>query len=411
MTAIATGVFKKVALKRQAGLNQKAPAGAAGSARYMRRVTSTLDLAKATYGSNEILPSQQRRDVRHGVRSVTGSISGELSVGGYQEPFSSILRAEAAAGGTTGAVADLTIASAGAGTKSGTITRAGGSYLADGFKVGDVVRQAGPANANSNKNLLVTGLTALVMTVRTLDGSDLVAQAPAGGVTLAVAGKKISVPEAGHLRLYHTIEHFFSDIVDSEQFRDCVFTGATIQLPATGMATVEFPIMGLGMDTGNAEYFNAPAAAPVGNIHAAVNGAIIVNGVVVADVTGLTITIAGNHATPGGVVGSNEDPDVFPGVLEVTGQMTVLFRSGALRQLFLDETEFGVVGVLTGDNTPNAGFTAFNMSRVKYTGATKDDVATGITQTLPFQALENVAGGAGTINERTTITVQDSAFV
>lgn len=409
---IATGVFKTVAIKRQAALGVKAPAGPAGSARYLRRVTSTLDLAKATFASAEILQSQQVRDVRHGVRSVPGSISGELSVGAYQQPFESILRAGAVAGVTTGNIADVTVASAGAGTYSGTLTRVAANFITLGFKVGDVVRMTGSAQAaNNNKNLFITGLTQQVMTVRTFDKSDLVATGAAAGVTIAVAGRKISVPQVNHTRDYYTIEHFHADVPDSEQFTDCVFTGANIGLPATGMATVEFPVMGLNMTPGNVQYFTNPAAAPIGNLQAAVNGVLVVNGIVVADVTGLTITIAGNYAAPGGVVGSDVDPDIFPGVLGVTGQITILFRSGVHRQMFIDEAEFGIVGVLTGDNSPAAGFTSFNMSRCKYTGSTKDDVATGITQTLPFQALENVNGGAGTVNEATTITIQDSAFV
>jgi hypothetical protein len=368
-------------------------------------------LAKAGFRSNELLPSQQVRDFRHGVRSVTGSVSGELSVGAYQPFFEQVLRRAATAGATTGAIADITVASEGADTKSGTFTRVAGDFLDDGFKIGAVVRQAGPANANSNKNLLITGLTSLIMTVRTLDGSDLIAQAPVAGVTLAEAGKKTYIPESGQQRYYNTVEHFFSDISESEVFRDVIFTGANISLPGSGMATVEFPAMGLGMDTGTEEYFDAPSPATTGNNHAAVNGAIIVNGVVVADVTGLTINIGGNYSAPGGVIGSNEDPDIFPGILEATGQMTVFFRSGTLRDLFLNEETFGIAAVLTGDNTANAGFTAFVMPRVKLTGATKDDVATGITQTLPFQALENYAGGDGTTGDATTISIQDSAFV
>lgn len=410
--AFATGVFKKLSIKKQASLGTKAPSGPAGSARYMRRVTSTIDLAKATYQSNEINPSQQVRDMRHGVRSVSGSISGELSAGGYQLPFESILRRVSTAGVTTGPGSDFVIASSGAGTKSGTITRATGNFITQGFKVGDVVRQTGPANANSNKNLLITALTQTVMTVRTLNDTDLIAQPGVGGVSIAVAGRKTFVPADGQTRDYYTIEHWFSDVPTSEQFSDCVFGGATINLPATGMATVEFPVMGLDMQTGVAEYFNNPAAAPAGPIEAAVNGAIVVNGTVVADVTGLTITIAGGYTAPGGMVGSNVDPDIFPGVVTVTGQLTALFRSTELRDLWINEGEFGVIAVFTGDNTPSAGFTSFVMSRCKFTGNTKDDVATGITQTMPFTALEQItAGGAGTVNEATTISIQDSAFV
>lgn len=412
MTSIATGVFKKVSIKRQAGQGVIAPAGAAGTAQYMRRTSSTLNLGKATYGSAEILPSQQRRDFRHGVRAVTGSIAGELSSGGYQGPIEGSLRAAAVAGGTTGALINVTIASSGAGTFAGTLTRAAGSYITDGFKVGEVVAATGAGAGANTMNLLITGLTATVMTVRTLNGTDLAAVAAGGAITIAMRGKKVYIPQANQQRFYYTVEHWFSDIGSSERFVDTVFNGFTVTLPATGMATVEFPALGLNMTTGVAEYFTMPAAAPAGAIMAAVNGALVVNGVVVATVTGLTITVAANAAAPGGVVGSNTDPDIFPGVLEVSGSMSVLFSDVTLRDLFINETEFSIVGTFVGDNTPLADVVAFIMSRCKANGADKDDVQTGITQTIPFVALENyLNGGAGTVNEATSIEVQDSRFL
>jgi hypothetical protein len=412
MTLIATGVFKKLTIKRQAGQGVIAPAGAAGSAQYMRRTSSTLDLAKATYGSAEILPSQQRRDFRHGVRSVTGSISGELSVGGYQLPFEGVLRRIATAGPTTGVVANLTFASSGAGSKAGTITRAAGSFLTDGFKVGHIVTGVGAGVGANTMNFLVTGVTALVLTVRTLNGADVVAQAAAANQTVQMRGKRTYIPAAGHTRDYFTVEHWFSDIAQSERFIDTVFTGFTATLPATGMATVEFPALGLDMQTGAAEYFTNPAAPPTGPITAAVNGALIVDGAVVATLTGLTITVAGNHAAPGGVVGSNVDPDIFPGVIDVSGQVTALFTDGTLRDKFINETEAAIVGVFTGDNTALADAVSFILPRVKFGGSTKDDVQTGITQTLPFTALEKVENaGAGFPYEATTLEMQDTRFI
>jgi hypothetical protein len=55
-----------------------------------------------------------------------------------------------------------------------------------------------------------------------------------------------------------------------------------------------------------------------------------------------------------------------------------------------------------------AEFMAFSLPRVKFGGADKDDGDKSIVQTLPFTALENVAGGAGTSSEATTFWVQDS---
>lgn len=412
---IATGVFKKLAIKKQVALGTTAAAGAAGTARYQRRVTSTLDLSKASYTSAEILESQQRRDMRHGVRSVAGSISGELSVGGYQPQFEAIMRQVAQTPATTGAIITVGAATSGAGTYAGTFTRSAGSFLTDGFKVGDVVRPLGYTTTgvdNNGKNFVITALTALVMTVRTLNQTDVAAKAAGDSVTISVAGRKTWLPASGQTRDYFTIEHWFSDVAQSEVFKDCVFTGATISLPATGLATVEFPVMALDqLPAGSTEYFTTPAASPAGPIVAAVNGVLIVAGVVVANITGLTITVNGNYSVPGGVVGSNTDPDVFPGPVDVSGSLTALFVNGTLRDQFYNETEGNIVAVLTGDNTAGAPFIAFNMPRTKLGGATKDDGTAGLSQTLPFTALENTAGGAAVNSLATTLSIQDSAFV
>jgi hypothetical protein len=411
---IATGVFKKLAMKRQTAKGVVAPAGAAGSSRYVRRVTSTLDLTKATYQSAEVNESQQVRDMRHGVRSTAGTLNGELSVGGYQIPLEGLLRKLAVAGVSVGPLA--TISSTLLGGRAGNFTRGAGSWLADGFKVGDVIRPSGWATTGvpfNGRNFMVTAVTALVLTVMAIDASFVFITKAAGDpVTIAVIGRKIWVPDTNQIRDYVTVEHWHADIAQSELFPDVVFTGANIALPPSGMATIELPMMGIDMTPGVAQYFTTPAASPAGAILAAVNGLLIIDGVAVGLLTGLTINITGNHAYPdqNGVVGSNVHTDISPGVLGVTGQATVLFQDAVLRDKFLNETECSICAVLTADNTAGADFTSFVMSRVKFSGATKDDTPTGITLTMPFTALENMTGGAAVANLQTTISIQDSLF-
>lgn len=409
---IATGVYKKLSIKKQSALGTIAPAGASGSASYRRRVTSTVDLNKATYQSNEILDTQQVRDMRHGVKSVAGSISGELSVGGYQLEMESVCRKISATASTTTALTNVTAAvTSGA---AGTFTRAAGSYLTDGFKIGDVVSWTGWATTgvpNNSHHFLITALTATVMTVLAIDGVAVGAKASGDSVTCVTVGKKTWIPSSSQTRDYYTIEHWYSDIAQSERFQDCVFTGFTATLPPTGMATIEFPVLGLNMTTGTAEYFTAPAAAPTGGILAAVNGVLLVQGTAVAVVTGLTIVVDGGYSAPGGVVGSNLDPDIFPGVIKVSGQITALFQDATLRDLFINETEAAISVVLTATTAANAPFTAFTMSRVKFGGASKSDGVQGLTLTMPYTALENINGGAALANLQTTLSIQDSAFV
>lgn len=406
MTQIATGPFKRLVAKKQAALGTKATTG---SAKDIRRVTSTIDLSKQTYQSEEIRTSMQRADMRHGVRSVSGAINGELSCGSYQGFMESVLRSAAAAAVTTGALTNIT--SAVVSGSEGTFTRASGSFITDGFKVGMVIRWAGwasPATANNAHNFLITALTAAVMTGLMLDGVPVVAKASGDSVTCTEVGKHISIPTTGHTRDYWTIEHNFSDITQSEQFTDCVFTSMDIDLPATGMSKVSFGVMGLNMDTSTSAYFVSPTAAGATGVLAAVNGALYIQGSRVANVTGMKFSVNGGHSSPGGVVGYNTDPDIFPGVLDITGEVTVLFDNVTMRDYFINETEVSIVAVFTASNAANADFQSHVFHRVKIGGASKDDGEKGLIATMPFTALENTAGGAAVNSFPTTYWVQDS---
>ena len=329
MTQIATGVFKTLIAKKQTGIGVKAVA-TIPYGQLFRRVTSTIDLKKATYQSKEIRPTMQRSDMRHGVRSVEGTISGELSLGTYQDFMASVLRQAWATTSPTTAMA-LTI---GGVLGAYTITRATG-WIAEGYKIGDVIQlSVGGLHANNiSKNLLITALTATMATVATVNGSVMNTEGPISGCTVTVMGKKNWIPASGHTRDYWTIEHNFADITQSEQFTDCVFGDVNIKLQASGMATIDFPVKGIDMATSTATYFATPTAATSGAVLAAVNGALYVAGVAVGYISSFDLSIKGNHTTVGGVVGSNVEPDIFPGAIDVTGTATVMFTNATMRDM------------------------------------------------------------------------------
>jgi hypothetical protein len=242
-----------------------------------------------------------------------------------------------------------------------------------------------------------------------LDGSAVVAQASGDSITFTPVGKYCAIPQTGHTRDYWTVEHNFSDIVQSEQFTDCVFGDMNIKLPATGMATIDFPLKGLNMTTGTASVFTTPTGASGGAILAAVNGACYVAGTKVAQITGMDFSVKGNTSVPGGVVGANVDPDIFPGSFDVTGNMTVLFSDTTMRDQFLNETEVSVVACFTSGSTATADFQSHVFPRVKLGGAAKDDGEKGLSMTVPFVALEKTTGGTGTADYATSYWVQDAA--
>lgn len=401
--AYAVGSFKQVAIKAETTYGT---IPAASGAQLLRRVTSTVDLSKETYASNELRTDFQIADFRHGVRSVAGSLNGELSPGTYKDFFSYALKRDfAAVTATTGA--SITIAGTG---PTHTVTRAAGSWLTDGYKNGMVVRlSVGTLNAaNINKNLLIVDITsATAMTVIPLNGVAMVAEGPIASCTITATGKSTYVPTTGHTDKSFTLEHWFADVAQSERFLGCKISKVGLQLPPSGIATAAFEIMGQNVATGTAQYFTSPTAVTTSAPLAAVNGVLRVGGVTLASVTGLTIDIAPAYSGEA-VVGSNAKPALFAGMVNVTGQMTVFFEDAVLRDVFFNETEIELIAAFTTDNTATADFITLAIPRIKLGGASKDDVMAGIKATIPFQALLNTAGGSGVKTEKTTLLIQDS---
>lgn len=398
----ASGLFKQVAFKKEVTYGVK-PAAAA--AQLLRRVSSDLSLNKDTYQSEEIRPDYQISDFRHGVRKAEGSVNGELSPKTYSEFIGAALKRDFTAGVTAAAVS-LTIAGAG---PTYTVTRAAGSYLTDGFKVGSVIRlSVGSLNAaNINKNLFVVALTATVATVIVLNGVAMVAEGPIAGSTVTEIGKKTFIPQTGHTDNSYSIEHFYGDLVQSEVFTGCKPSSLAIDLPPTGMATINMSFMGKDMEVASAQYFTSPTAVTTTGVLAAVNGVVRGGGATLASLTGLSINIDAAQ-TGEAVVGSNTVPALYSGRVIVTGSFTAYFDSVAMRDAFLNETEIELLGAFTTDNTATADFLAFSLPRIKLGSASKDDGETGLIQSFDYQALLNNAGGAGVATEKTTIVIQDS---
>lgn len=408
MTGIAKGVSKLVTLKKETTYGVLA--GASGAQR-MRRVTSTLDLNKDTYQSQEIRSDQQVADYSHGTIRCSGNLNGELSCSTYQMLFGQILRKAWTAGPAyTGSAGDgITVSNSGK-----TFTRAGGgggSFLVDGFKVGMVVRVANIAGITS-QNYRITALTATVMTVAEAPGADVGSDDE--DATITAVGSMLWVPTAGHTNDSFTYEHYFSDVDTVEAFLGVQANQIDLGLPATGIATLQAALIGQEMtvdpngDT-SAPYFTSPSAETSTPTLNAVNGKLRLAGSDILTVTGANLTINGN-LTGDPVIGSNLIPEMFPGRVVVTGQFTCYYKDGSLQQDFRNETELALNLMLTAaGSTPN-DFLALTLSRIKLGGAGKDDGEKGIIQTVPFQALLNTAGGAGTAHEKTTIMLQDSTI-
>jgi len=402
-----SGVYKQVTYKSEGANYGVIPTAA--SAQSLRRVTSSLELTKDTYQSNEIRPDFQVADFRHGMRKVGGSIGGELSAKTYADFIAAALKKDFVAGVAV-ASASITV---GGTTGAWTITRAAGSWLTDGVKLGDVVRlTAGAFNANNlNKNVQVTNVTATVLTGITLNGTNMQAEGPIASATLTVFGKKTMVPQSGHTDKSFSIEHWHPDVGAtgaSEVFSGCKVSKVTFTLPATGMATIAVEFVGKDSTPGTAQYFTSPTPVSVTGTMAAVNGVVQVGSASGGTITSASIEISCAQSNEPGI-GSNVADQVATGRVIVTGQITAKFDSTALRDAFYNETETSAYLAFTADSSANSDFIGFAINRLKVNGASKDDGEKILIQTIPFQALLNTDGGAGKSEDLTTIAIQDSA--
>lgn len=401
----AQGINKKTVYKKQAALDT--PASGAGG-QVLRRTSSVLSSPADTFESNEIVSHQQSTGVGLGVEKPAGKIDGLLSPGTYAVLLASLLRKDVVAG-VSAAAASVTIAVNGV---NWNLTRAAGSFLTDGFKAGDVIRLTlGALNAaNISKNLLIVSITSgTVCVVKPVNGVALVAEGPITGTTIAVVGKKTLVPLTAHTNDYYTIEEWYSDLSRSETYTDEQIAQAAIGLPATGNATISLDTVGRKRVLGAAQVLTSPTAETTTGILTAVNGVVMVNGVVVGNITAAQITINGNVSHSDPVVGSNYVDDVQRGDVAVSGQFSAKFDSATLQLIYAARTTIQIVLVIAVDQSATSDFVTFNIPALKLTNDSPDDGEKAIIRTYPFVAQIPATGGAGIANDQSIISMQDSA--
>lgn len=358
----------------------------AAAGQVLRRISSTLALAKDAFTSNEVRPDQQVYDARHGVRRVAGNIQGELSTKSYDDFIEASLRGTWAAGtsvqNTTPAMSSATLAAAAGsgGSLTGTFTASAGSFLTAGLRVGDVVRVTG-STGNTNKNFRIVGMTATTLTVYPSPATATAAST----WTIAVQGRKLAT---GVSQRSFTIEQYYPDIDVAETFLGCRIGEMQVSLPPTGMATVSFGVQGVNMlntTGGAAPVFATPAAAASTGILAGVNGSLSVAGAPSALITQLDFTVSNNlNSQP--VVGSNTVPEIFYGRTVVNGTLSAYFADQTMLNYFLNETELALAAQL--DDANGTDFMCFRFNRIKLMGATKTvGPDGGVILQSPFQSL------------------------
>jgi hypothetical protein len=400
---VAQGLYKRLSYKKQTALGS--PASGSGG-QYLRRETANFQRSKASFSSNEITSQQQYTGDAYGVAQTSGDISGLLSPKTYADLLGSLNRSAFAAG-VSATSASLTIAGAG----PYTVTRAAGSYLTDGFKIGDIVRiTAGTYTGVARDiNLLVTGVTATILTVLVPNGKTLSAQGPIATSTIAVIGKKSVTPSSGQLNDYYTFEAWFSDISRSRTFTDTQIASADISIPATGNSTIKFSCLGLGRTKGASQVLTTPTAETTTAHLTANNAAILLSGTQTLVGTSLMIKVDGQLKPGDPVIGSQTISDIIKGDIKVSGTVTLQFQDETVSGLFDAETALVINAVLFADTTDTSDFIGFTIPRAKLFKDDLDDGKKQLVMTCDFVAEYNGSGGAAVSTDTGIISIQDSA--
>lgn len=402
---IAQGINKTIAYKKQTALGTTAT-GSGGQ--LIRRETATFNQTKDTYENNEIVSHQQSTGATHGIARSAGTINGLLSGSSYSALMGSLLRKDFVA---TSALTGLSLTIAASGSNY-TITRATGDFLTGGIKIGDVIQiTAGSVNANNlNKNLVVVGVTATVLTVNVLNsGATMTAEGPIASCTITVPGKKAWVPTTGHTNDYYTFEEWYSDAVRSHVYPDLQIGMLDVAVPATGNVTAAFGLVGLGAKTeSGTQSLTSPTAATTTNVMSSVAGAVYVGGVRYTNITSFSLKIDGQVNPGEAVVGSNTVGDVYRGRVKVSGSFSFVYDADTLGANFLDETATSLIAVLADARTAAANTVAFVLPRVKFFSNDADDGEKQIVRTINFTAEINGSGGASLASHQTIVSIQDS---
>ena len=398
-------VFKQLRFKRQTA---KGTIATTTAGQILRRDSSSFELQKDTYDTNDEQNSaQQMQSFSHGPKKVAAAIKALLSPGTYSDLVSALLRRDYAA---VTAITGLSMTIAASGSFY-TITRGAGSWLTDGIKVGMVGRlTAGTFNANNlNKNFQVVDMTALALTVRVLNNLTMTAEGPIAGGTFTVPGKVTYAANSGHTNIYYTFEEWYSDIAQSERSQDVQIGQASLTIPGSGNASIEFSGEGLDQTQGAAAYFTAPSSESTTDVCSGATGALTLNGAVLATVTNLSYTINGQVEALEGVVGTNVRPDVGRDKVLVQGSVTLFFEDYTVPSLFTGENEFTLVHATTAGAGAAAEFFAGCLPRVKLSSMSPDEGGKALKRTYNFSGIYNVNGGSGVKTEKTTIQLHDSA--
>lgn len=216
------------------------------------------------------------------------------------------------------------------------------------------------------------------------------------------------VPQSGHTDDSFTFEEWRSDITTSQIYTGVKVVSAQVNVQPNGMATVGFSLMGQDMEDtiANTRYFTTPTPLP-GNIPASgAVGELLVDGVAVAVVTSADFNINGNGSTEG-VLGSAVTPDVFRGIVQVTGNFSMFHQNKTLLEKYINEQTIALAIKL--DEPGGNHYIKFSMPLVTIGSYQINDVPGGAIASCQFNADMYESGGDA--KAKSIILIEDTRVV
>lgn len=373
----------------------------------LRETACSLNLSKDTYVSAEVNTERQIYDFRHGTGRVQGSISGELSPATYWAFIKALCYGEDTSAVTR---SEQQFTSVSADNAAGTFTFSSGNPVTEGFKVGMVIRFTNLLETtNNSKNFLILGMSGTSNRVVSVYPSPTTMGSNSTFGVVSV-GRRVSVPSSSAVQRKFAVEVYNSDLGVHRLFTECRVGSASINVPASGFATVEFSLFGRDMEMGSggsSPFFTSPDSATSTGAVTAVGGFVLNSGTVVGVVTGAQINVSLNPSGEA-VVGQTFVPDVTLSRVNITGQITAFFENLTLINTFTAESEVNIILYLTNSSSSASDAISIFLPRVKFSGAEVGlSGEQGVPVTIPFQCTKYIGSLAGV--DQSTVGFFDTA--
>jgi len=386
------------------GVDEAAGGGAAKITLSTLRATGRqLDLTKDTLESEEVRPTRQFADVRHGFNQVEGSPGYELSLVSYDDMIRGNLSGDwVTPADVTGQDMTVGVPTAGQSTIGSTL----GAYTTAGYRPGDLISNNTFANAGNNAVFRILSVAGDGSTI-VIDDPDLVTVTEAGSVgVVTYPGERMDI---GLVLRTFTFEQRFDDIIQFREYNGCTINDMAWSISPESIVGGTFGILGMRSEAmGPSIIAEAPVPAPLTTPFAAFDGRLYEGGVQNFVVSGVDFSIE-NNRTLEAVVGDKFSPGVFEGRCSITGTLTAFLRGSSLYNKFFSETDSSLFIKLQEPADP-ASFMNIVMPRVKYTSSDMDPPTEGpVPLNMAFRALEATVEGIGEGNSAaTSIWIQKS---